>query len=244
MLLATTAESSPRAVVQCPRRVWVIRYRNGMSALRPLSPCYRLKNGHCGMSQTCTTADEAHHWIFPQRSSSGSPRASFCEREVLYGRGRRAAARPRPIRCRVNRPLQPYFSFLNRWMDSLVLCFWHRLDQQRERLAEARSGVRFAPIVPETHDDEIVRGNNQRGLPASARHVIGIARDWILPVAVEPEKSSIDRPIVRGPSGRKRADECGVALWENALTVPNAPLKKEIAKPRPIAPGAHLITLP
>jgi hypothetical protein len=98
--------------------------------------------------------------------------------------------------------------------------------------------------VPETHDDEIVRRNYQRGLPASARHVIGIARDWILPVAVEPEESSIDRPIVRGPGGRKRADECGVALWENALTVPNAALKKEIAKPRPIAPGADLITLP
>jgi hypothetical protein len=71
--------------------------------------------------------------------------------------------------------------------------------------------------MPETHDDEIVRGNDQRGLPASARHVIGIARDWILAVAVEPEKSSIDRPIVRGPGVRKRADECSIALWENAL---------------------------
>src|SRR6202163_597494 len=161
-------------------------------------------------------------------------------------------------------------SFPNRWIDSLVdtifyifvslawpvvhsvvkflgpglLCFWHRVDQQRERLAEAGSGVRFPSIVPETHHDEIVRGNHQRGLPAGARHVIGIARDWILPVAVEPEESSIDRPIVRGPGGRKCADECGVALWENALTFPDAALKKEIAKPRPIAPGAHLITLP
>jgi hypothetical protein len=44
--------------------------------------------------------------------------------------------------------------------------------------------------------------------------------------------------------GRKRADECGVTFRENTLTVPNAPLKKEIAKPRPIAPGAHLIALP
>src|SRR6266403_841105 len=74
-----------------------------------------------------------------------------------------------------------------------LLCFWHRLDQQRERLAEAGSSVRFASIVPETHDDEIMRGNHQRRLPAGARHVTGIARDWILPVAVEPEESSIDR---------------------------------------------------
>src|SRR3984893_14981183 len=57
--------------------------------------------------------------------------------------------------CRVYRPLQPYLSFLNRWMDSLVLCFWHRLDQQRERLAEAGGAGRFASIVPETHHDEI-----------------------------------------------------------------------------------------
>src|SRR5260370_35982674 len=46
--------------------------------------------------------------------------------------------------CRVNRPLQPYLSFLNSWMDSLVLCFWHRLYQQRERLAEAWGAVRVA----------------------------------------------------------------------------------------------------
>ena len=124
-------------------------------------------------------------------------------------------------------------------MDSLVLCFWHHLDQQRERLAEARGAGRFASIVPETHHDEIVRGNHQRRLPAGARHVIGIALDWISPVAVEPKESSIDRPIVRGPGGRKRADEFGIALWENALTVPDATLKKEVAKPRPVAPGAN-----
>src|SRR2546423_5405131 len=99
-------------------------------------------------------------------------------------------------------------------------------------------------MVPGPIDNEIMRGNDQRGLPASARHVVGIARDRILPIAVEPEKSSIDRPIVRGPGGRKRADECGVAFRENALTVPNASLKKEIAKPRPIASGSHFITLP
>src|SRR6202049_1367035 len=129
-------------------------------------------------------------------------------------------------------------------MDSLVLCFWHRLDQQREGLAEACGAGRFASIVPETHHDEIVRGNHQRRLPAGARHVIGIARDWVSPVAVEPKESSIDRPIVRGPGGRKRSDEFRIALWENALTVPDATLKKQVAKTSPVAPGANLITLP
>src|ERR1700688_5028843 len=37
--------------------------------------------------------------------------------------------------CRVNPPLQPHLSFLNRWMDSLFFRFWDRFDQQRERLA-------------------------------------------------------------------------------------------------------------
>src|ERR1700693_1768029 len=129
-------------------------------------------------------------------------------------------------------------------MDSLFLRFWDRLDHQRERLAEACGAGSFASIVPETHHDEIVRGNHQRRLPASARHHTGTARDGIQPLGVEPKESSIDRPIVRGPGGRKRADEFGVALWENALTVPDATLKKEAAKPRPVAPGANLITLP
>src|SRR5260370_40981265 len=195
--------------------------------------------------QTFTKTEVAQNWngrLFRQRSSSGSPHASFCEREVLYGGGRRHTQGR--FGCRVNRPLQPYLSFLNRWMDSLVLCFWHRLDQQRDLLAEACGAGRFASIVPETHHDEIVRGNHQRRLPAGARHVIGIARDWISPVAVEPKESSIDRPIFRGPGGRKRPDEFVIALWENALTVPHATLKKEVPKPRPVAPGANLITLP
>src|ERR1700722_2131270 len=164
---------------------------------------------------------------------------SSCTAEV--GEPRNAQGR---FGCRVNPPLQPCLSFLNRWIDSLVLCFWHRLNQQRERLAEACGAGVFASIVPETHHDEIVRRNYQRRLPSSARHVIGIARDWISPVGVEPKESSIDRAIIRGPGGRKRADEFGIALWENALTVPDATLKKEVAKPRPVAPGATLITLP
>src|SRR5208282_3395621 len=89
-----------------------------------------------------------------------------------------------------------------------------------------------------------MRRNDQRGLPSGAGHVIGISRNWILPVAVEPEKSSIDRPLVGDPGGRRRADEVSVALRENTLTVPDAALKIEIAQPRPVAPGADLITLP
>src|SRR5260221_4933538 len=42
----------------------------------------------------------------------------FCTAEV--GEPRHTQGR---FGCRVNRPLQPYLSFLNRWTDSLVLCF-------------------------------------------------------------------------------------------------------------------------
>src|SRR5258706_16251553 len=89
-----------------------------------------------------------------------------------------------------------------------------------------------------------MRRNNQRGLPAGARHVIGISRDRISPVSVEPEESSIDRTIVGSPGGRRCAGELGVAFRENALAVPDPVLKIEIAKPRPVPPGAGLITLP
>lgn len=56
----------------------------------------------------------------------------------------------------------------------------------------------------------------QRRSPAGTRHVIGVARDQARPVAVKPKESSIDRSIVRGPGGRKRADEFGIALRQNA----------------------------
>src|SRR5215475_10829505 len=88
------------------------------------------------------------------------------------------------------------------------------------------------------------RGDDQRRLPARSCHVIRIPRDRKASVTIEPEESAVDRTPVRGPGGRERADELGIALRENALAVPHAVLEIEIAKPGPVAPRAELVALP
>src|ERR1700730_242776 len=123
------------------------------------------------------------------------------------------------------------------------LCFRYRFHQQRKCFVETCGAGSFTSIVPEAHHDEIMRRNYQSGLPAGARHVIRVSRDRISPVAVEPEEGSIDRTLVGVPGGRDRADELGISFRKNALAVPDAVLKIEIAKPRPIAPGGDLIAL-
>src|SRR3979490_1185436 len=98
---------------------WVIRYRNGMSALRPLSPCYRLKNGHCGMSQTCQQPTRPTIGFFVRDPAAVrlAPRfvnVKSCTAEV--GEPRHAQGR---FGCRVNRPLQPYPHFsIGGWIAS------------------------------------------------------------------------------------------------------------------------------
>jgi hypothetical protein len=49
---------------------------------------------------------------------------------------------------------------------------------------------------------------------------------------VDPEEGAIERTFVGRPGGRQRADEFRVTFRENALAVPNAVLKIEIAESR------------
>src|SRR6266513_1598414 len=55
----------------------------------------------------------------------------------------------------------------------------HGLHQNRQRFAEARASLRSALVMPEPHDDEVVRGNDQRRLPAGARHVVRVPRHGV-----------------------------------------------------------------
>src|SRR3954453_21772680 len=126
---------------------------------------------------------------------------------------------------------------------NLFVCFWYRLDQQRERLVEAGGAGRLASVVPQAHHHQIVRGDDQRRLAAGTRHVVSIGGHRISSIAVQPKEGPIDRSFVRRPGGRKRADELGIALWEHAFTVPDTIRQKQVAKPRPVAPGANLIAL-
>ena len=63
-------------------------------------------------------------------------------------------------------------------------------------------------------------------------------------VAVDPEESAaVDGPPIRLPRGRQGPHELDVALGQKPLAVPDAVLKIEVAKPRPVAARGELVAL-
>ena len=50
------------------------------------------------------------------------------------------------------------------------------LHQQRKRLLHALRRKRLSLVIPEPHDDQVVRGNDHHELPARAQHVVGRGR--------------------------------------------------------------------
>ena len=80
-------------------------------------------------------------------------------------------------------------------------------------------------------------------LPADARHVERVLRRRECAVAVDPEEAAVDRPLVRRPRRRERADELHVALRQDALAVPHAVLQIEVREARPVAARAELVAV-
>src|SRR5437870_5061705 len=97
--------------------------------------------------------------------------------------------------------------------------------------------------MTEPHDNQIVRRDDHRPLPARARHVISFFGHRIPAVAVDPKEGAINRALVGFPGRRKRAHELRESFGQYALAVPYAVLKIQIAEARPIAPRRELISL-
>src|SRR5262249_16338381 len=92
--------------------------------------------------------------------------------------------------------------------------------------------------------DKIVRRDDERGLPTCTKHVVSILRHRKRANTIDPEEGAIDRSPVGFPSRRKRAYEFGVTLRKNSFAVPNAILKIEVSKTRPVSSGTDLVSLP
>src|SRR5499427_2021382 len=88
-----------------------------------------------------------------------------------------------------------------------------------------------------------MRWDDHRLLASGTRHEIGAPRDWVRAIAVNPEKATINRAMVGRPRRRDCADEFHEALGQDPLAVPEAILKVEIAKPRPVARGGEFVSL-
>ena len=98
--------------------------------------------------------------------------------------------------------------------------------------------------MAQTHNNEIMRGYDHRGLAAGARHVIRVFWDRILTDTVDPKEGAVNRALIGHPSRCRCADEFRVAWRKNAFAVPNTILKIKVAEPRPVTPAADLVALP
>src|SRR6185369_2254199 len=97
--------------------------------------------------------------------------------------------------------------------------------------------------MPHPYNNQFVRRDDHRPLPAGSRHKISVVRHRIPAVPVYPEESSIDRAFVGFPRGRNRAHEFREPSGQNSLALPHTVLKIKIPEPSPVAPRSKLVAL-
>src|SRR3972149_9695500 len=119
----------------------------------------------------------------------------------------------------------------------------HRLHQKRERPPESLFSRRRAFEVSEANHDEIVRGDDDRGLPSRARHVVCLFGNRKRLGPIDPEEPAVDRPSVRRPRRSDGAHELRVAFGKDPLADPDAVLEIQIPEPRPAPSRPELLSL-
>jgi hypothetical protein len=97
--------------------------------------------------------------------------------------------------------------------------------------------------VAEPDDDQVVRGDDHRVLPARPGHKVGLTRHRELVVAIEPEEAAVDWAPVGLPRRRERADKFDEALRQDPLTIPDSILQVEVTEPRPVPSRGKFVTL-
>src|SRR5260370_42488385 len=91
--------------------------------------------------------------------------------------------------------------------------FRHRLHEERKGLPKALGPGRCPFVMTQTHHDQVMRWNNQRGLAARAVHVVCLSGHRKRAGAVDPEEGSVNRALVSLPGGGQRTYEPGVPFW-------------------------------
>src|SRR6266536_6009094 len=97
--------------------------------------------------------------------------------------------------------------------------FGHGLHEERKGLPEALSPGGCPFVMTQTHDHQVMRRNDKRGLAARTVHVVCLPGHWKRAGAVDPEEGSVNRAIVSLPCRSQSTDELGVPLGQNPLSV-------------------------
>src|SRR5215472_1056543 len=68
----------------------------------------------------------------------------------------------------------------------------HRFHQKSKRTVETLVTCLTSFVMSQAHYNEIVRWNDERGLPACSRHVVGLFGYGKRAVAIDPEEAAIN----------------------------------------------------
>src|SRR5947207_2170413 len=117
----------------------------------------------------------------------------------------------------------------------------HQLHEERGTLPARRLAGRFATVLADAHNHEVMRAHDPRTLSAGAEHRVGVLRQRLASVAVDPEEAAAVHGARVGHPGRGEcAHVAHVAAWEQALTIPHTVLQVEVREARPVAGGDRL----
>src|SRR5258708_36448841 len=113
----------------------------------------------------------------------------------------------------------------------------HRFHEECQGVLETFEAGRLTLEVSQTHDDQLVRRNNQRVLASGTKHVVSPPGHGEQGVSIDPEEPAIDRTMIGGPGGSDGAHELHETLLQESLAAPHALLQVEIPQLRPVPRG-------
>src|SRR5437762_12420112 len=97
----------------------------------------------------------------------------------------------------------------------------HQLHEEPGTPPAGRLAGGFATVLADAHNHEVMRGHDPRTLPAGAQHRVGVVRQRLAAVAVDPEEAAaVHGAPVGHPSRGEGAHVAHVAAREQALAVP------------------------
>src|SRR5438132_1248790 len=120
----------------------------------------------------------------------------------------------------------------------------HRLHEKGQRFLEAGRADRAAFVMAQTHDDELMRRDDQGRLASCAVHEVRVLRNRQSRLPIDPEKTAVDGAPICLPGRRERAHEFDVSVGQDPFTVPDTILKVEVAETRPVARRGKVVPLP
>src|SRR5262249_49644085 len=97
----------------------------------------------------------------------------------------------------------------------------HCFHQKSKRTVETLVTCLTSFVMPQAPHDQIVRWNDESGLPTCPGHIVGLFGHRKHAVAIDPEEAAINGTLISFPGRRQCADESDVPFGQNSFSVPH-----------------------